>query len=400
MRRGGIRGLGALVLAAAVLSVPAVTSTGVAAATATSLAIPLMAGETTTDLSSVVLPMGDLSQPVNTFWELFIQPTPGSSWTLRTPPGVASNGGLAIAVAPHGPITVGFLPSQLLHFSPVALSGDGGTSWSPGFLPEPLVAASDALATVPEANAIATDAVVATVSGQTVLTGQGAGGWHTLITRSVLARTVSGCSTRRITAVASVMAASGAVEPVLGVQCAQPGLIGVLAAPTLGRSGTSWTSVGPRLTGTARGVATVLRLESSPEGLAGLADVQAGTATALVGFWRSSPTAAWSQSAPLPVPPGWSVRASATGGSYGQGEAVLLASGAQLRVVEIAGPASNWVSLSPPPLGTEALVVRGALTDAFSVSGSKLRVWTSQVGATAWQRTQVITVPVPYGSSS
>jgi hypothetical protein len=158
--------------------------------------------------------------------------------------------------------------------------------------------------------------------------------------------------------------------------------------------------VGPRLTGSARGATTVLRLESSAAGLTGLAEVRTGTATALVAFWRSASSTAWSQSSPLRVPSGWTVRATATGGSLGQGEAMLLGKGADLRVVEIAGPGLRWATLSAPPLGTEALAYRGGLTDAFSVAHSTLRVWTSSVGATMWHRTQVTTVPVPYGSSS
>lgn len=407
MRYGGHcawLGAGAVTLAAVVAAVVGAPQPS-AAESSSALApvpVPLVSGVTAFGLSSVAFPMGDLGQPDNTFWELFLQRAAGSSWDLRTPPGVASNGGLVVALSPRGGVTVGFLPSQLLRFSPVADSSDGGTHWVPGLLPSALVAAPDVLAEVPSGTSRTTviDALVAMGSGQHLLAGTGTGAWRTVVTSTNLSQAVRGCAVTRITAVALTTAAS---SPVLGVQCAQPGLVGVLV-----RSGSSsstagstfWSNVGPRLTGANTGGATVLRLESSPAGLAGLASVRAGTATALVAFWRGSSATAWSQSARLKLPSGWKVRASAMGGYSGQGEAVLLASGTHLRVAEIARPGTSWAMLPAPPLGTAALAVRGAVTAAFSVSGSKLRVWTSTAGATRWQRTQATTVAVPYGSSS
>jgi hypothetical protein len=52
------------------------------------------------------------------------------------------------------------------------------------------------------------------------------------------------------------------------------------------------------------------------------------------------------------------------------------------------------------PPGTAALAPGpGGGFDALAVSGSKLTVWRLDQGATAWTRTQVINVPIEYGSS-
>jgi hypothetical protein len=374
----------------------AVTAGATVAAAPAPVAIPLVSAATTPALASVALPMGDLGQFDDTFWELFLQPSAGAAWTLHTPPGVADNGGIAVGASAAGPVTVGFMASNLLRFSPLARSTDGGSNWSPGYLPAALAVVPDALAEGPAA----TSAVVGTGAGQLVLTGNGLSGWSTVASTRSLAR-VTGCAVRRITAVAP---ASAAARPVLGVQCAQPGRIGVLTpspgAPGAGGSGaTTWSSVGPRLAVRATGTATVLRLESSGAGLGGLAGVGAGASVLLVAFWQATAQSGWSQSPPLRVPPGWSVQATATGGGSGQGEAVLLGSGDHRAIEEVAGPGAAWVTLPAPPSGTDALAVRGTVTDAFTVSGSHLAVW-STTGSTGWSRTQAVTVPVPYGSSS
>jgi hypothetical protein len=369
------------------------------------MAIPLTSGVTTTTQSAVTLAMGHLDDPANTFWELFLRPAGSSTWSLHTPPGVADNGGLVVAVPAAGPVTVGFLPSGLLRFSPVAQSDDAGKTWTPGVLPSALVPTPDALATIPSEKLGPPEnsmVALATGSGGSVLTGLGdLSTWHTVATIRTLARSVSGCTVKRITAVAADPSASG---PVLGVQCAESGRIGVLfpsaissASPT---GTTMWSSDGPLLTGGASGNVTVLRLESTDAGLTGLVGVRSGTAASLVAFWQRAPGAGWSQSTRLAVPSGWTVRATSTGGGGGQGVSVLLGVGSRLRIAEVAGPGSGWLTLPVPPAGTGDIVTEGAATDAFVVSGSRLGVWAWSTGDAGWHRTQTVTVPVPYGSSS
>jgi hypothetical protein len=117
------------------------------AATAAQAAVdaPLVSAVSTSTDSWVTLPMGDLSDPSTTFWELFHAASGSSHWSLVTPPGVADNGGL-VQSSSAGAALVGVLPSDLLRFSPLAQSADGGGSWVPAFLPGALAPVPDALA--------------------------------------------------------------------------------------------------------------------------------------------------------------------------------------------------------------------------------------------------------------
>ena len=77
-----------------------------------------------------MLPMGELSVANNTFWQL-LHAVPGSSrWTVVTPTGDADNGGL-VAGAAGDSVVAGCCPSQLLRFSPLSSSIDGGATWTP-----------------------------------------------------------------------------------------------------------------------------------------------------------------------------------------------------------------------------------------------------------------------------
>ena len=97
-------------------------------------------GVSTPDGSWSTVPMGQVSDQSNTFWELF-HTAPGSSrWTLVTPEGTADNGGLVAGVSGDS-IAAGVLPSALLRFSPLSSSADGGASWTPVFLPGALATA-------------------------------------------------------------------------------------------------------------------------------------------------------------------------------------------------------------------------------------------------------------------
>jgi hypothetical protein len=98
-------------------------------------AIPLTASASTAAATWAALPMGDLGDPVNTFWQLVTLTAGSSRWKLTTPPGVATNGGLAVSLPPSGSVLAGFGPSQDLLFSPVAESTDAGATWLPGASP-------------------------------------------------------------------------------------------------------------------------------------------------------------------------------------------------------------------------------------------------------------------------
>jgi hypothetical protein len=340
------------------------------------VSVPIGASTTTAAGSSVVVAMGHLDDSANTFWELFLRPAGSASWVLHTPPGVASNGGLALSASPSGSLTVGFMVSADLKFSPVAQSTDGGDHWSPGELPAALTSTPDALATGPSAT-------LAVVAGQRVLQESGdLSTWKTLTSTRALRRAAPSCGVVGVTAVAY------AAGPLVGVSCAHAGGVGILAG-----SG-SWHDIGPSLAGTS----SVLRLVSTASGVAGLAQVRVGRRLSLAGFWGDGSSSQWSRTS-FAVPAGWSIKATATGGGSGQGLTVLLGSGERRKVEVVSGPGDSWSSL-PAPLGASEVSAVGTEIDTFVVSGSRLAVWTWTPGAQAWSPSASIRVPVPYGSSS
>ena len=388
----------AILPAAAAAAVAALATAGSAggtlrSGTATGSAAAIGASATTPSGSSVLIAMGHLRDPSNTFWEMFQRPAGASSWSLRTPPGVASNGGLVLAAPPSGALTVGFLISSDLKFSPVAQSTDGGEKWSPGELPSPLMAMPDALAVGPTAETLA---LVATRGDRVLQTSGDLSTWRTLTSVPALTAAAPSCGVRGVTAVAY----NDAAHPLLGLACSKKGEVGVLADTAPSSTGPStWRDIGLTL-GPARGAASVTRLVSTSDGIAGLGQVGSGNRTSIVAFWGSGSTDQWSGPTLFQVPGGWSVRATATGGGSGQSLAVLLASGARRRVDVIAGPGASWMTLPSAPRGASGVAADGAEVDTFVVTGTHLAVWAWTAGATDWSRTASITVPVPYGSSS
>jgi hypothetical protein len=290
-------------------------------------------------------------------------------------------------------LTVGFLISADLKFSPVAQSVDGGAHWSPGELPSALTSMPDALAVGPTGEALA---VVATSDQRVLQTSGDLSTWKTLTSEGVLKSADPSCGVREVTAVAY----DAAAQPLVGVGCARVGALGVLEGMAPSGSGSLvWRDIGPPR-GTVSGTATVTRLVSTVDGVAVLAQAQTGTRASVVGIWCNGSSSQWSRPTSLSVPPGWSIKATATGGGSGEGLAVLLGSGARRRVGIVTGPGTSWTTLPPAPRGASGVAVVGTEIDTFVVSGSHLGVWSWTEGAAGWRRTASITVPVPYGSSS
>jgi hypothetical protein len=365
--------------------------------------LPLVAATTTPGLASVLIPMGHLYDPTNTFWQVFLSSGGAGGWTLHTPLGVADNGGLEAATSATGQLVVGFLPSAQLTFSPVTSTADSGASWTEGQLPQGLAAVADGLAVGPTGNLLG----LVSRDGQTVLSSPGGlSSWTPIASTTTLARSAPGCGLSAITAVA--FWPSG--RPVIGTDCATGGAVGLLApdGSTIGSPGSdsdsdsvSWESTGPRLAGVGPTVSTsVIRLVSTGSGLVGLASSRSGSATSLVAFWNQGTPDRWMASTPTPVAPGWTVAATGVGGAGGRAVTVLFESGDRRQVDQISGPGGSWSRLPTPPAGTGAVAAAGTETDAFVASGKSLSVWTLPPGATGWSRSATMTVPVPYGSSN
>jgi hypothetical protein len=381
--------------AAAVAAVIGLATSGVAGGAVRTVrgASPVIGASTTTPTgSSLLIAMGHLHSASDTFWEVFLRPVGSASWALHTPPGVASNGGLVLATSPSGLLTVGFLISADLKFSPVAQSTDGGAHWSPGELPSALASMPDSLAVGPTGEALA---IVAAPDQRVLQTSGDLSAWKTLTSKNVLGRADPSCGVRAATAVAY----SATAQPLVGVSCADPGVVGIIEGAPSGSGSSAWHDIGPPLRAVG-GAVSVTRLVSTVDGVAVLAQVQAGKRISVVGIWGDPSSSRWSGPASLSVPAGWSIKATATGGGSGDGLAVLLGSGDSRRVEAVAGPGTSWTALPTAPRGANGVSTVGTEVDTFVVTGSHLAVWTWTEGAASWHRAGSITVPVPYGSSS
>jgi len=335
--------------------------------------------------------MGQLSDPSNTFWQV-LRAEPGSSrWSVVTPLGVADNGGL-VAGASAGSAMVGTLPSGLLRFSPVSVSANGGTSWSPIFLPGRLAARPDALAvaTGPTGDSLA-------IVGTRVLrAGPAFARWSTLVSLPRLARASRGCIADALEAVAA--APDGA--PLVATGCRRAGVVGVFT-----RFARGWAQVGTALPGRLAGwSASVLRLETSGTQTVALAAATRGNRLDLVTLRRSG-TGPWETSAPLAVTAGDAVRATALG--IGGTVSVLVGSKTSLAAAAIA-PGGVWAALPVPPVDTVALAwvtpsastFGGIALDALAVvGGTGLQVFALTPAGAKWVHVQSAQVPLAYGSS-
>ncbi len=352
---------------------------------------PLQSAVSTAGGSWVILPMGILSDPSNTFWELFHSDAGSSHWSLVTPPGVADNGGL-VAGASAASVLVGVLPSQLLHFSPLAQSSDGGASWAPLLFPTGLAPLPDALAYQAAAPGVA---IALTGSGRAVVAPANLSSWLPLVSATNLRRAFPGCRVTALDAVAILP--SGA--PLVATGC-RGGQVGIFTQST-----GSWRSSGFTLGGSLRGSTTaVLRLQVTGTTITALVAAGMGGRRALVALWRSG-NSPWRASVPLGLKPGESVRASSVGAEGAL--AVLLGSSLGGPVAFDVVSGGPWSRLPPLPSKTTALAEPAGLStmgsdalDAFTVDGGLLGVFALTPSGTAWIRVQSSRISLAYGSSS
>jgi hypothetical protein len=350
---------------------------------------PLATALTTSTGSWAVVAMGERGVPLNTFWELFFRATGAASWKLVTPKGVADNGGLTMSVSTDGAATVGFEPSQLLRYSPLALSSDDGVHWTPALVPTSLVAGPDALAVAGGTGPALS--LVRRGAGE-VLTSSGALlNWKPLPDSSSLGSgTAPACAIDGLDAVALGPSA----DQLVGTGCRRPGQVGLFE-----RVGSHWQLIGPSLHGSLAGATTrVMRLDSTGATTTALVAERGHGPTGLLALWRN-PAGMWSTSGPLPFGSGQRLVSSAVG-EQGQQMVLLNQSGTNGVLYEASGPGQPWSTLPSPPAGTVTLATQGdGSTDAFSVSGSHLRIFTLDAGQTTWSVSQTMNVPISYGSS-
>ena len=346
-------------------------------------AVPLASSTVTASTTWATLAMGHLDDPFNTFWELLAL-AGGSPWQLATPPGVASNGGLAVTARP-GSVLAGFGPFQDLQFSPLADSADQGSSWGTGLLPAGLALVPDALAQG------TTDslALLRTGGGAVVASTGDLSTWKPVTTARALARVpaLSGCHIAALTAVTL----DGNGDALVGASCARGARAGLFAP-----SSTGWVSVGPGIPGASGGPVKVVRLDQTPAGTAALVSAGTGATARLFGMWSTNGLRTWtvSDGRLLDGAGLLSTGVTPTGGfviATGGGEAAPAAS-------VITPTAVQWQALPPPPSGTTSVTATPAGGfDAMVPVQSTLSVY--GLGGQGWGRVQQLSVDIQYGSS-
>ena len=353
---------------------------GTAVATTRPVSLPLGSSVASAGTTWALIPMG-MPRDHNLFWQVFALARGGSRWTLATPIDAATNGAFALAVTGTTSATAAVRPSQLLTFSPVISTANGGKTWTP-------VAPAPGLATVPDAFAAAPGGgqFLALTRGGRVE--QGRSSWTALTSLRGLAaaRSARGCAPTGLTAVAYGL--SG--QPVVAARCGRHGVAGILAG-----QGGHWSASGPALPAAFSGQpAEVVRLVRTGSRLTALLRVGSGAGARLLAAWQSS-DGRWTLSAALPD--AGAVLSSSLGADGG-----VVAELSGRRAEYLAGPDSGatWQALPRLPQGravTLALTASGGV-DALAADVNVLRAWRLEGGH--WAQTQTIKVPLQYGSSS
>ncbi len=233
--------LGAICLASCGASAPGAASGGPAAP---SLPTPLATSVEGGGGTWATVPMGDLRQPANTFWQLFFRRDGARTWSNQVEAtATATNGGLVLAPAGHS-LLVGVRPSQLLTFTPLISTADAGGSWSTGLISQGLASRPTALAMSPGGGALA---LVNGRGGPEVLESTGSlSSWRPLVTGKALAGSPLElglrpwrADRRRATPAARHLAAPPSGRPVIGTSCRRPGVVGIFEEDTT-VPGRSW----------------------------------------------------------------------------------------------------------------------------------------------------------------
>ncbi len=312
------------------------------------------------------------------FWQLLVQDRPAGRWRLATPPGVADNGGLAVARTADGAMTAGFVPSQLLRFTPLAVTSDAGAHWSQGLLPAGLIAGPDALAGVPGGR------LVAVTATSVLQSAAGAAGWRSLVSLRVLARTAAGrrCGLTGLTG--AVAEPDGTI--VVAGGCAHAGAIGLFTATTTG-----WQLTGPAL---PRSVglrsASVAGLISTKAGTAALIAGRTSHGEVLIPAWLAAKSTSWTTN----LPATFTVSGVTSLAASAEGVWAAVLGGRRALITQPPGV----ISL-PAPGATLVTGAAGGPLTALVPGLDTVAVWL-RTASGGWRRSQVINVPSTPGGQS
>ncbi|HXP19565.1 MAG TPA: hypothetical protein VN840_07955 [Streptosporangiaceae bacterium] len=384
MGRRRLRSAAAAVVVAGTLAGCGVSATGRPAQQGQQPAAraPLATAVSGTGASWAIVRLAGAGGVQDPFWQLLIS-TGGGRWRLVTPPGVADTGGLAVAAAPGGTLTAGFLPSELLTFTPLAMSSDGGASWSQGLLSVPLAPEPDALAALPDGRLLAITARSAEMSSPH------ARSWSALVTVRALAASPAGRACG-LTALTAAGAGPGGA-PLLAGDCGRPGKVGIFTS-----AGGSWQAASLALPGSLTGQRiAVLRLASTGTGAAALLAAGTGRQQVLIPAWATGHRTTWTLGRPFNLNDR-QVESVSVGTSDQWG---LVLSGQRGAVLgPAAGPGATWQTPLTLPASTATLLPGAGQITAMAPGDSAVAVW-QLVRGSGWHQTQLISVPAISGSS-
>jgi hypothetical protein len=328
--------------------------------------------------TAVVVPMGDLADPLNTFWQLAVLEQ--GRWSVVTPPNVATNGGIVAAFDGRN-LAAAVLPSQLLGLTPLAWTRDEGRTWTPEVLDEPVAVGPTAMAASIGSTSYA---VTGGTEGGLVASSPGLATWRQLASNEELARALgAGCRLRGLTAVG--ITRDG--QPIVGGVC-DPG---ATELPLLLLEHGSWRRIGPPTT--APGGATVLALDVVDGDLEALVDVGAGHATTIEALTLRRGSARWQRRVLVAT-----LRGTVASVALGPRSAVVVVrdgAGVEHAIEEVAG---QVLALPQLPQGTEVVVPGAGPPTAIVVHRSTFEAF-DRSGRT-WRSVQRLAVTIPDGSSN
>jgi hypothetical protein len=202
--------------------------------------------------------MGHLSDPLNTFWQIFAKPVASGSFTAQTVAlAVGTDGGILLGSNDAPTIELAARPSVKLAFTPVLeLTGKSLASWTPV---APLTNSISAL----DQHQGSTVAIIGPRSGPTLVESAHPGAnWHTLVTLGRLqhSASLSGCAPSAMTAAA--FDSDG--DPVVGLACTKSSMFGLYRL-----RGGSWQQMSTGKT-MVPGMSSVLYLTSNHGTLTGI----------------------------------------------------------------------------------------------------------------------------------
>ncbi len=322
---------------------------------------------------------------VGAYWELLRRPRKGSTWSLATPPGVDDGGGLVLAGAPDGSLTVGFRPTDLLRFSPLEATGDGGRTWSQGLLPGGLANGADTLSSGPGGRAWA---LLQEGGGEVVARSSPGSPWRRVVSAGSLRSepVASPCGVEAISSVLLPPSGSGLVAAV----CDRPGTAGIFA-----EAAGAWRAAGPQLPPVLRtAMVRVVRVTATGGGLVALLLVRSAAGASIIAAWGSSGATDWRLSAPLPLGTGTPPRLlEAAIDPQGAGYVLLGAAGHRLALARATRASATWQGIPPPPGSVTSVAIDGERIDAFQPRRGSILDWRLDAAAGVWREAASIRMP-------